>query len=214
MRYFLANGLFHSAIAQRDSLSPLEIRTEKLDLLINHCNISPKLRGFLAFFGRQHGETSLSPPVTFSHVKTEISGQLGNATNLASGKVLHKSVALIYILRIPETHSRDEPNAFSVRQFMVCHHNSSDRLAASLVTTGTAVMAQKWLSNFREFSGPTQELYWRFHLGLLELGVAAWRPYIAYISDQIDRKVRSVSSQLRLVLTSAVRCCCRNHQAW
>ncbi|KAJ4665798.1 hypothetical protein HRR95_008550 [Exophiala dermatitidis] len=164
-------------IRQRNSISSLSISHELLTCLMETCHVSTRLLDFIICFGPKNGETRLTPPMTWA----------AQATATGAADRVSEDFECAYILRFPEQHYRSESKPWSLRQFLLYHRSSQDPTVATIIFAGVGKAVVRSLQKYILCYRDRQALNaWEIHLVLLNAVVTTWRPYLAYLGDEVN----------------------------
>ncbi|EXJ91804.1 hypothetical protein A1O3_00354 [Capronia epimyces CBS 606.96] len=162
----------------RNSISPLSIHHELLICLVETCHISLRLLDFIICFGPKNGETRLTPPSIWA--SPTVYAAEGNEDDAL------QDFESAYIVRFPELHHRSESTPWSMRQFLIYHRLPHNRGAGTVIFAGIGKVAEKALEDYlMSYGNPRWLNAWEIHFVLLSCVVTTWRPYLAYLSEEI-----------------------------
>ncbi|KAK4941155.1 hypothetical protein LTR10_018828 [Elasticomyces elasticus] len=170
-------------IRQKNSYSRLSITRSLFESLVLECNIFPQFIEFVLCFGAKHFESEIGPPHLLFRPLV-----VGGAGSFSDG------YECAYVLRLVELNRRgDEGRPWSMRQFAVHQRyvtSSNTSTWTYIALTKRCEVRLKGYLGGVDGGGISNPF--EIHLLLLDMAVANWRPYLVWLTAEINERADKV----------------------
>jgi hypothetical protein len=165
-----------------------------LQTLIDQCGIFPKLCEYVIDFRWKQRDTEVGPlPIRFRLLPNHGYG----SSSLPSSFVIEFKIIAecAYGVRYVEFTNRDEESPWSLRQFAVYHKYvpKASARCSTWVLVGATQRTEKSLDQYQKENAQLQKAHpFELHIIFLDVAIASWRPYLAYLLEKAAQLVRTI----------------------